>query len=173
MGRIAVRSGVSSSGKTTLARATRDVIGVDAVALSIDDLYRGVHSERRNDWNLFRSLTRVLFDSAGSYAREGFAVIVDTVFERPECRELCVTKLRPLGLLLVRVDCSLAVLVERERARADRRRGLAEDQAARVHEGCSYDFAVDTSSSTPDECAHAIATALANVPVERDGPTSS
>jgi len=46
-------NGASSTGKTTLARLTRDLLGVGAVALSLDDLYPTLHRERRNDWPTF------------------------------------------------------------------------------------------------------------------------
>lgn len=84
-GRIVVLNGPSSSGKTTIALATRAPLGEACVALSIDDLFRAVHPQRRDDWSLFLSLTKVLFECAASSARRGFAVVVDTVFERPEC----------------------------------------------------------------------------------------
>jgi chloramphenicol 3-O phosphotransferase len=162
--RIAVLNGASSSGKTTLARLTRDLLGVGAVALSLDDLYPTLHRDRRNDWPTFFRLTRVLFDTASSLAREGFDVIVDTVFERRECHDTCHATLRPHALLLVRVDCSLDVLAERERARGDRRRGLAAEQSTRIHEGVAYDLTVDTSSTPAEGCAAAIAAALSSLP---------
>lgn len=162
-GRIAVLNGASSSGKTTLARLARDMIGVGAVAISIDDLYRDLHPARRNDWSTFVALTRVLFEMAAGFAREGFDVLVDTVFERHECYEICFSRLHPLPLLLVRVECPAGVLAERERAREDRRPGLAADQAVRVHEGCRYDLAVDTSTAPPKASARAIVDALSRL----------
>jgi chloramphenicol 3-O-phosphotransferase len=161
VGRIAVLNGPSSSGKTTLARRTRDVLGTSAVALSLDDFFTAVHPARRNDWALFLSLTHVLFDAAASFCRQGFDVVVDTVFERPECLAACRLTLPSFPLVLVRVDCPVDVLSERERLGGDRRPGLAEDQARRVHIGCIYDLELDTSISTPDACAREIAAALA------------
>jgi chloramphenicol 3-O phosphotransferase len=158
---IAVLNGPSSSGKTTLARLARDVLGPHAVALSIDDFYAGLHHGRRNDWSLFLSLTRVLFETAASFGREGFDVIVDTVFERPECRDVCQAALRQFRVVLVRVDCPVDVLTERERMRSDRRPGLAADQARRVHEGYTYNLALDTAAMPPSDCARAIADAVA------------
>jgi chloramphenicol 3-O phosphotransferase len=173
MGRIVVLNGASSSGKTTLARLARDLIGVGAVALSIDDLYRGLHPARPNDWSTFIRLTRVLFDSAASFGREGFDVLVDTVFERPECHETGLNRLRPLPTLLAKVDCPVDVLAERERARGDRRPGLAADQAARIHAGCRYDVTVDTSSASPHACAAAIVDALSRLSLDHSDPAVS
>jgi len=157
---VAVLNGPSSSGKTTLARLARDVLGPQAVALSIDDLYAGLHRGRRNDWSLFISLTRVLFETAASFAREGFDVIVDTVFERRECWDAGQAALRELRIVLVRVDCPVDVLAERERARMDRRPGLAADQARRVHDGYTYNLTLDTSAMPPADCARAISDAI-------------
>jgi chloramphenicol 3-O phosphotransferase len=158
--RIAVLNGPSSSGKTTLARCTRDLLGPSAVALSLDDFFAGTHRERRNDWSLFLSLTHVLFDAAASFGREGFDVIVDTVFERPACLDVCRERLHACDLLFVRVDCAAAVLAQRERSRGDRRAGLAQEQAGRIHEGCTYDITLDTAATPPDACAREIADAL-------------
>lgn len=153
---VIVLNGASSSGKTTLAKMVRDRIGIGAAAVSIDDLYGRVDEQRRNDFALFRSLTQVLFDSAVAFAREGFDVVVDTVFERRECHEICVRSLQPFRTLIVGLQCPLDVLAERERTRANRRVGLAADQAGRVHEGVHYDLVLDTASSSPDACAAAI-----------------
>jgi chloramphenicol 3-O phosphotransferase len=155
-----VLNGASSSGKTTLAVALRDLLGAHAVALSIDDLYGSVHAARSNDWSLFRALTRVLFDSAASFAREGFDVIVDTVFERVECREILLDAVGSLPTYLVGLECPVDVLTERERMRQNRRVGLAADQAARVHDGHHYDLVLDTSVTSAADCAHAIARLL-------------
>jgi chloramphenicol 3-O phosphotransferase len=54
-------------------------------------------------------------------------------------------------------------LAERERARGDRRSGLAADQAARVHEGCGYGLAVDTGAASPEAAAAAIVDALSRL----------
>lgn len=157
---IVVLNGPSSSGKTTLSCLARDLAGPNAVALSIDDLYRSVHKSRRNDWQLFLSLTHVLCDMAASFAREGFDVIVDTVFERPACLEVCRATLSAFTVVLVRIDCAADVLAARERARGNRRSGLALDQAARVHEGCDYHLVIDTSAADAESCARAISAAL-------------
>jgi len=87
-------------------------------------------------------------------------VIVDTVFERPECRDVCQAVLREFRIVLVRVDCPVGLLAERERMRKDRRPGLAADQARRVHEGYAYDLSLDTSAMPPAACARAIAELL-------------
>ena len=161
LGRIVLLNGPSSSGKTTVARATRDLVGQNCVVLSIDDLYPVVHPKRRNDWQLFLSLSQVLFTSAAAFGNLGFDVVLDTVFERPECHHAYVTACGPLHPLLARVECPLEVLIERERKRGDRRIGLAADQFTRIHGGYDYDLSVDTSVQSPELCARTIANALA------------
>ena len=159
--RIVVLNGASSSGKTTVARAIRDLLGESCAAVSIDDLYGFVSPRCRNDWSLFLTLTKVLASTTFAFAREGHVVVVDTVFERRECHRALLETLEPFGVVLVRVDCPLGVLVEREQARGNRRPGLAAGQANRIHEGITYNLAIDTSSTTALECAKLIVQTLA------------
>ena len=53
----------------------------------------------------------------------------------------------------VGVRCEPEVAQARELQRGDRVVGMALDQASRVHEGVRYDFIVDTTTRSPDECA--------------------
>lgn len=62
-----------------------------------------------------------------------------------------------LDVLWVGVRCDSAVAAGREIARGDRVRGMAVSQADLVHEGVSYDVAVDTTRTEALVCARAIA----------------
>lgn len=153
---VVVINGPSSSGKTAVAKATQELLGIDWVVVSIDDIFRCVHPKRRNDWKLFEALTRATFESAAAFRRAGFGVLVDTVFERPACLDICVAAVGVDELTLVGLMCPIEALESRERRRRDRRPGLARDQHQRVHEGCSYALRLDTSEHRPEECAEAI-----------------
>ena len=54
----------------------------------------------------------------------------------------------------------LDVLEERERQRGDRLIGLARWQYSRVHQGVRYDLEIETTRSTPQECAQQIKNAF-------------
>jgi chloramphenicol 3-O phosphotransferase len=62
--------------------------------------------------------------------------------------------------LLVRIECPLPTLVERERSRGDRKEGLASEQLGRIHASYAYDLSVDTSVLSPDLCAQTIGRAM-------------
>jgi chloramphenicol 3-O phosphotransferase len=149
-------NGTSSAGKTTTAHALRDLRGANCVALSIDAFFAFPHVSRECDWSLFFTLTCALARAATAFAEAGHDVVVDTVFERPECYDVLREAGRPFQTLLVRVDCPLEELARREAARGDRRAGLAARQYDRVHQGVVYDVVVDTSRLTPASCARRI-----------------
>jgi chloramphenicol 3-O phosphotransferase len=89
-------------------------------------------------------------------AAAGNDLIVDDVMlgrgEAEEYRAL----LRDCELRFVGLFAPLAVLEARERARGDRRIGLARWQYARVHSGIVYDLEIDTSAASPQDCAQTI-----------------
>ena len=59
-------------------------------------------------------------------------------------------------VLHVGVTCQLDELRRRERARGDRKIGIAEEYLATYEEAGPFDLEVDTYSCTPDECADQI-----------------
>jgi chloramphenicol 3-O phosphotransferase len=150
--RVLVLNGPSSSGKTTLGRALQRSMGTDTVLLPIDLLWQSVHPDRPSDWALFERLTGVLFETALAFWRRGAPVIVDTVFERQVCADLCLGILAEASPLLVGLYCDVQELERREFARGDRRSGLAAGQAARVHGFCVNDLRLDTDQMSVDAC---------------------
>ena len=86
-------------------------------------------------------------------AAGAFPVVVDHVFEQQSWYDACREALAGSPAYFVGVHCAVDVLEQRERARGDRRIGLARWQSPRVHVGKPYDFEVDTGRSAPDDCA--------------------
>ncbi len=152
-GKVVILNGPSSSGKTTVSLATRDLHGPACSVVSIDQFYQSVNPARDNNWELFYTLTQVLLDSASSFAKHGFDVVVDTVFERRDCFEACLQSFTGVETRLVGLTAPLEILSARERRRGNRRPGLAREQSVRVHEGFVYDLMLDTSELPVDECA--------------------
>ena len=56
----------------------------------------------------------------------------------------------------VGVRCDPDVAARREAQRPDRDTGMAAQQAHQVHEGVHYDVQVDTSRTSPGECARTV-----------------
>jgi chloramphenicol 3-O phosphotransferase len=152
-GRVVILNGPSSSGKTTIAQAVRDHRGPDCAAVSIDQFYLSIHSERENNWSLFYSLTKVLFASAAAFANQGFDVVVDSVFERPQCIEASLYTLKNIHVSFVGLNCPIDILERREIARKNRPIGLARNQNGRIHDDCVYDLILDTSELSVADCS--------------------
>ncbi|MEO8551176.1 MAG: AAA family ATPase [Kofleriaceae bacterium] len=151
-GTIVVLNGPSSVGKTTLARAVRDTLGPTAVALAVDDFFAFVHPDAAPSWSLFDTLTTALFASASTFARRGFDVIVDTVFEKRESLATAISH----GARLVALTCPLDVLEQRERERGDREIGQARAQYQRVFQHATYELTLDTAKQSVDECVERV-----------------
>jgi chloramphenicol 3-O phosphotransferase len=67
-------------------------------------------------------------------------------------------------MLMIGVYCEAAELAKRELARGDRKVGLAMSQLDLVHAGKEYDFRVDTTRESPEQCAQQIASWLGDKP---------
>jgi chloramphenicol 3-O phosphotransferase len=84
-------------------------------------------------------------------------VIVDDVFlDASESQARLRTALEGLSVFWVGVRCRPEVAEARELLREGRVRGMARDQAERVHAGVRYDMVVDTTETSAGDCALAI-----------------
>jgi chloramphenicol 3-O phosphotransferase len=90
-------------------------------------------------------------------AKAGNDVIFEHVLLYPEWRDDLVDALQGLDVYLIGVQCSLDVVEERERARADRIVGQARGHYETVHDCVTYDVEVDTSKGTAADAAQRIA----------------
>ncbi len=168
-GTIIILNGTSSSGKTSIVRALQDVLEEPYLEAGLDKFI----------WMLpERYLERPLWDEvlglavqagecghrlvAGMHqaiealARCGNNVIADHVLVEDLWWQDCARRFSQLPAYLVGVRCPLEVLEQRERARCNRTLGQARAQYGAVHGLGVYDVEVDTSQSTPEECARQI-----------------
>ena len=108
--------------------------------------------------------------SLAALARCGNNLIVDHLLIEGEEPETWLTErltlLSPFDVFFVGVHCSLDELERREQARGDRPTGLARWQIERMHRRTVYDFEVDTSVLTTQECAAQIVAALTTSSLE-------
>ena len=181
MATIIILNGVSSAGKSSLARALQRHAQETFLRVAMDDFVSMLPTGRESTWDWFplvvaeapeRALPRfetgprgrLLLEQmrafVGSLAVRGMSVIVDEVCEAEAVRDY---RLRAgdARMVLVKVEAPLAVIEQRERERGDRLIGLARDQAGFLHHGIAYDFTVDTSTGAPDELAREILARLA------------
>lgn len=180
--RVIVLNGVSSSGKSSIARALQARLAEPRLTLGTDDLIDAMPSWMQDgiagiafepDGRVrvgeeFARLEVAWMRGVAAMARAGAGVIVDDVWLGGAASQArWRAALGDLATLWVGVHCDPAVLAERERARGDRIVGMAADQLPLVHAGVAYDLEVDTTHRSPDECAGLIVTWLGEAAVSR------
>ena len=152
-------SGVSCSGKTTLARALQKLLSTPDrpfLHMEADDLLPHLP----NPWppknaEAIKSLSRALRNAINAFVEEEFDLIVDGILPYGDSKGIT-ESLNLFGrhkLCYVGVHCSLEELKRRERAKSDTIKGWAAKQIKDLHEGATYDVEVDTTSTDASENA--------------------
>jgi len=175
--RIVLLNGVGSAGKGSIAKALQAItrepflhVQMDAFldmlpeaswgrpdGISFETIEEdGKPSVVITSGPLAERMLRGMRHAVAAMAAQGNDLIIDEVLMDEEARRDYRELLAPFAVFQVSVFAPLDVLEERERRRGDRMIGLARWQYDRVHQGMTYDFEVDTSRATPQECADAI-----------------
>jgi chloramphenicol 3-O phosphotransferase len=183
-------NGVSSSGKSSVARALQDAwitplvhVGVDTFIDMIPARFCGEGQEARYGLQFVPVQTRegpVVEIRAGPYAKRLFAgmigtigalararndIIVDEVLFGDDMLREYVRELQGQTVYFVAIHCTLEIVEQRERERGDRFINSAKAQFPLVHGPTrSYDLELDTSLSSPDQLADAIKEYVTNTP---------
>ncbi len=178
-GQVVILNGVSSSGKTTLAKAIQKY-GEDIwLHVAMDNFVAMLPDGKEFDREWFpvteverggatlpyigngpggESLLAQMRQLVESLGNAGFNVLVDDVADSTAIADYR----HRLGAscFVVKVDAPLTELERRERERGDRMIGLAREQSSRLHEGIEYDLEVDTHGETPDALARRVLSAV-------------
>jgi chloramphenicol 3-O phosphotransferase len=174
-GTIVIINGTSSSGKTSIVKAFQDLatepyleMGIDKFLWMLPHRYLNtaqwsevVTYKHNSDGNIIEvhatqygnRVVSGMHRGIREMARQGINVIADHVFHEEGWVRECADLLHDLPAYLVGIRCPLEVLEERERTRKNRTLGQAKAQYDLVHAHCIYDFEVDTSVNSPEECA--------------------
>ena len=111
----------------------------------------------------FRKALEAWNQGLAAIASAGIGVIVDDVFlDSGNSQARLHDALGGLAVIWVGVRCDPDVAEARELQRPDRFRGIARDQAERVHSGVYYDIVVDTTPTSSADCASKIAERIAD-----------
>jgi chloramphenicol 3-O phosphotransferase len=163
--KIILLNGVSSSGKTTLAKALQETLETPYLHVGID-AFLDMMPQRFDEGGSFAYVALLgpvfsgMYGSIVALAEAGNDLIVDHVMiegeEPANWTAECLERIAPLDVLKVGVHCSLEELKRREAEREDRNMGLAEWQFTRIHKTISYDVEVDTTLGRVDECVFRI-----------------
>jgi chloramphenicol 3-O phosphotransferase len=156
-GKIILLNGVSSSGKSTLAKELVKKLP-DYFHFSIDDFDTIIEKmEDRDSDHLIPVPTEHFFHrNIAMFSDKGVNLVVDQILHNEDTTKDCYEILKDYPVLFVGVHCSLTELEKREKDREDRSVGQAKSQLNYVHkQGEVYDIEVDTSEGI-DSAANAI-----------------
>lgn len=169
-GKVIILNGASSSGKSTILRALQDEFNSPYLDAGLDKFLYMLPPRylERPLWDEVLGLaTRAgehgnwlisgMHAAIAALSRAGVDVIADHVLVERSWVTECADLFSDLPAYLIGVRCPLEVLVARERERGSRTIGQAEAQHEVVHSDLLYDFEVDTSLSTAQECGKLIA----------------
>ena len=185
-GQIVVLNGAPRSGKSSIARVIQETfdgpwmdLGVDVFVREITPpRYRpGVGLRPGDDLPDLRALVPALYDamfaSIAAHSRAALNVVADVGLYDPAVIARCHAILEGLPVLWVGVRCPIDVIMRRRNAGQRGREGEYATGAPHdpipapvmrwqdeVHQHLRYDLDVDTSGSTPEECASRIRGAL-------------
>ncbi|MFC3209717.1 chloramphenicol phosphotransferase CPT family protein [Planomicrobium okeanokoites] len=161
-GKIILLNGVSSSGKSTLARELVNQLD-GYFHLSIDD-YDGFieKAENRETGHLIPVPTEFFYHrTIAMFSDLGVNVIADQILHDVSTTKDCFTVLQRYPVFFVGVHCPPPVLQQRESQRGDRPIGLAEIQLNFIHQQRHlYHLEVNTYKDTIANCAKQIQNAL-------------
>ncbi|WP_237742753.1 chloramphenicol phosphotransferase CPT family protein [Actinopolymorpha alba] len=152
-------NGTSSSGKSSIAQDLLPILGGPYFYMPVDAIDTMLTWTDYKPDELPAVLRQALMGfhrAVAGMAAAGNNVVVDDVLSDPWRLMDCLALFSPKDVVLVGVRCPLEELERRERARSDRSTGLAASQLERVHAHGVYDIEVDTSTTSPLECARQI-----------------
>lgn len=183
-GRVIVLNGMTSAGKSTLAKALQRKLAASGepwIVIALDDVFArvpadwfqigdhlGPHAEagmvfemvdggiERRVGPFGRTVLAGYRAAVAGMARAGLDVIVDEVLLSADDWEGWQVELAGLSVRWVAVDLPLALALQRERDRGDRVIGMAAAQFDVVHSFATYDVRVDTGELSPEAAADVI-----------------
>ena len=162
-GKIIFLNGVSSSGKTTLAKTLQDRLSMPFYLLA-NDIFtdepvcpeKFVNIDATETYQ--RGLTGMYY-AVRAFSDAGINTIVDDVLLKEDGYDRlnqCVELLHDYPVLFVHVTCPIEELRRREEERNDRWVGMGESQLEILTPQDTYDITVDTYNNTKEDCADRI-----------------
>jgi len=162
-GKIILLNGVSSSGKTTIAKALQERFQEPYFWFSIDTFCNMVSMRYFNNafnGDVFNKIYKAFNHTISSFSDMGMHCIVDAVFLNipgvDNNLHDFVKQLDGHEVLFVHVHCPLSELQIREKKRGDREIGQAKSQLDYLQLKELYDVSIDTFEYTTDECVDRI-----------------
>ena len=167
---IILLNGTSSSGKSSIARQLQEKLDHQYLNISIDtilyalppsDLKAMMSGERivRTGYK-YSQLVDGFHATITGLLKAGLRLIVDNAITCDNWRKDFELAVAGYCGIKVGIMCDIEEARRREIGRGDRAVGTADAELPLVHKGMNYDFTVNTSDKTPQECANAIVSFL-------------
>ena len=157
-GKIILLNGVSSSGKSSLAKAIVKRLP-DHFHYNIDDFDIVIERmEDREKQRLIPVSTEYYFHrTIRMFSESGINLVVDQILHNIDTLRDCLSTLKGYPVYFVGVHCPQKELEKRELERGDRTLGLSKKQLKYVHQqNEAYDIEVNTGLESLDTCADKI-----------------
>jgi len=164
-GNIIFLNGVSSAGKSTLAKALQERMPDQYFLLPVDIINEISPQKNSRSYDVRftadpKPVMAAFFGCARAFSDNGLHVIVDTIFTKDAhfALEHCLAIFPDCAypVLFVHVTCPLEELRRREKKRGDRKIGWGESLLPKLDPQDTYDITVDTYNNTIEECADQI-----------------
>jgi chloramphenicol 3-O phosphotransferase len=153
-GKIIFLNGVSSSGKSTLAKELQKRLAEPFLHLQLDDFIHML--PRTDDMDMFMRMVSGMNRSIAVMSEEQNNLIVDHVLVDKSWLDQCLELLGDRYVLFVGLSCPLEELERRERKRDSRRQGFARVQIENIHQGKIYDIELNTHVLSVQECVEQV-----------------
>lgn len=160
-GHIICLNGITSSGKTSIAKEIQNISEQNYYHISLDMFEQMANLKYRIKayYTELNDCVTVMYEAISSFAKLGKNVILDTVMlnipEFPNIYERFIETCEELKIFNIHVVCPLDECKRRNIDRGDRIITLSEWHNERMAE-IPYFFTVDTSNKNSEECAREI-----------------
>ena len=157
-GHIICLNGVTSSGKTSIAKEIQEISEQNYYYVSLDmfEQMTNLKYRIRAYYSELNDCATVMYATIASFAKLGKSVILDTVLlnipEFPRVYERLTEACEGIKIFNIHIRCPIDECERRTIVRGDRRLGLSAWHNERMAE-IPYFFEIDTSSKNPNECA--------------------
>ena len=158
-GTVIILNGISSSGKTTLARHLQQEAETDLLTFSRDEfcwmLAKGfpVAEDRVVFERLASTMLPAYNRSIRALSETGNHIICDLIIKSVGGLDDILRCTHGLPAFFIGVHCDIAEVEKREARRPNRAVGNGRSQLAMAHRYRCYDLEVDTTETSPSACA--------------------
>jgi len=172
-GHIICLNGVTSSGKTSIAKEILNISEQNYYHVSLDMFEQMANLKYRIKayYTEMDDCVSVMYGTIVSFAKLGKNIILDTVLldipEQPRVYERLVEACDGIRLFNIHIMCSIDECEKRNIARGDRRLGLSKWHSERMVD-VPYFLTVDTTDRNATECASEILEQI-NSKTKKDG----